>query len=477
MRSTTFIMLLATLATATISYAAPSPATGNLHSFVERDGVKFNIFKHAATGAQLEYVNNSGICETTPGVNQYSGYLSVGTNMNMWFWFFEARKDPENAPISAWLNGGPGCSSMIGLFQENGPCRFVDGSLEPSLNPDSFNEFANMLYIDQPIGTGFSYGTNLVTGTTQSAELVWKFLQAFFAQFPQYKSRDFGVFTESYGGKYGPGISDEIIRQNNAIKNGTVKGEEINLVALGVNNGWFEPYIAYKAHIDFSFNNTHKRVIDEGQHTRYMNALNGRCKQLIDSCAVSEGRNGCAQAQQLCGAQIESPISYANDFNVYDIRAPRDDPNPPPTYTGYLQRPDVIKKIGAQSEYVDCSNPANFAFMGQGDQAKSILPALSRVVNSGVQTLIWSGDADWICNWYGNLDAANSIDYPGKAEFAAKELEPYMFNGKEVGTVKTVGNLSFLRLYDAGHEAMYYQPGPSLQIFKQTMQKKAPFST
>ena len=53
-------------------------------SFVERDGVKFTVFEHAATGAKMEFVTNSGICETTPGVNQYSGYLSVGTNMNMW---------------------------------------------------------------------------------------------------------------------------------------------------------------------------------------------------------------------------------------------------------------------------------------------------------------------------------------------------------------------------------------------------------
>jgi hypothetical protein len=53
---------------------------------VERDGVVYNVFEHAATGAKIEFVNNSGICETTKGVNQYSGYLSVGTNMNMWFW-------------------------------------------------------------------------------------------------------------------------------------------------------------------------------------------------------------------------------------------------------------------------------------------------------------------------------------------------------------------------------------------------------
>lgn len=55
-------------------------------SFVERAGVIYDVFEHAATGARMEFVKNSGICEATPGVNQYSGYFSVGENMNMWFW-------------------------------------------------------------------------------------------------------------------------------------------------------------------------------------------------------------------------------------------------------------------------------------------------------------------------------------------------------------------------------------------------------
>ena len=85
---------------------------------------------------------------------------------------------------------------MIGLFQENGPCHFVDGEKEPSLNEHSFNNFANMLYIDQPIGVGFSYGTENVSGTDEAAPMVWNLIQAFYEQFPQYESRDFGIFTE-----------------------------------------------------------------------------------------------------------------------------------------------------------------------------------------------------------------------------------------------------------------------------------------
>lgn len=66
--------------------AAPASTAKDTVSSVVKDGVTYTVFEHAATGARMEFVKNSGICETTPGVNQYSGYLSVGSNMNMWFW-------------------------------------------------------------------------------------------------------------------------------------------------------------------------------------------------------------------------------------------------------------------------------------------------------------------------------------------------------------------------------------------------------
>ena len=82
---------------------------------------------------------------------------------------------------------------ILTFILENGPCHFVNGASTPSLNPYSFNTYANMLYVDQPIGTGFSYGTDSVTSTVTAAPYVWTLLQAFYAQFPQYESRAFGV--------------------------------------------------------------------------------------------------------------------------------------------------------------------------------------------------------------------------------------------------------------------------------------------
>lgn len=52
-------------------------------SYVVRDGVERTIFEHEASGATIDFVTNSGICETTPGVNQYSGYVSVGSKFGI----------------------------------------------------------------------------------------------------------------------------------------------------------------------------------------------------------------------------------------------------------------------------------------------------------------------------------------------------------------------------------------------------------
>ena len=72
-------------------------------------------------GATIRYKEpgKEGVCETTPGVNSYSGYVDLDNQTHMFFYFFEARHDPATAPLTLWLNGGPGSDSLIGLFQGN----------------------------------------------------------------------------------------------------------------------------------------------------------------------------------------------------------------------------------------------------------------------------------------------------------------------------------------------------------------------
>jgi carboxypeptidase C (cathepsin A) len=289
-----------------------------------------------------------------------------------------------------------------------------------------------MLYVDQPIGTGFSYGTDPVTSTVTAAPYVWKLLQAFYAQFPQYENRDFGIFTESYGGHYGPGkfvfgyllslltvleFASYFESQNSAIAEGTVTGQNVSLIALGINNGWYDPIIQQKAYVDFSYNNTYKALISSSQHTSYLNTYNSKCLPLLQQCSSTTGSNSaCENADNTCYNDIEGPLSGVADFDVYDIREPSNDPYPPETYVSYLQSSAVMSAIGAQSTYAECPDAPYEKFASTGDgtspqsylvpfemltiiDARSFLSTLSTVVQSGITTLIWAGDADWICNW------------------------------------------------------------------------------
>ena len=71
--------------------------------------------------------------------------------------------------------------------------------------------------------------------------------------------------------------------------------------------------------------------------------------------------------------------------------------------------------------------------------------------------MIWAGDADWICNWMGNQAAVEAVSFSGQEEFQGKEMKPYTVGGTQTGTFKSVGNFSFLRVFEAGHEVPYYR--------------------
>jgi carboxypeptidase D len=170
---------------------------------------------------------------------------------------------------------------------------------------------------------------------------VWTFLQSFLTQFPKYESRDFGIFTESYGGHYGPEFAHYLETQNTAIAAGTVKGEKINLVAIGINNGIYDSTIQEKANIEFAYNNTYRPLITASQVTSLTNSYNNKCLPDLKACTGTSGTNSaCIAASNACN----------NDIGAFD------------RHSLYLMRTAMlILRQTTSSTTVPISTPTTFA--------------------------------------------------------------------------------------------------------------------
>ncbi|RPD60581.1 alpha/beta-hydrolase [Lentinus tigrinus ALCF2SS1-7] len=424
---------------------------------------------------QVRYVRNSGVCETTPGVNQWSGYLDIGTNMSMWFWFFEARNESDTAPFTLWLNGGPGCSSMIGLFQENGPCQVNPDNQTTVINPYSWNSKSNMIYVDQPIGSGFSYGTVDVNSTFASAPPVWTFFQLLFEneEFEKFKSREFILATESYGGHYGPEFVAFFEEQNTKIMNGTLEGQVMNITALMINNGWHDPLIQFESYLEFA---TDAPGYGQLQSDEILAAINeslykeGGCRDQLIACyraETEESNKICYDADDFCLMNVQGPS--IGDLDQYDFLQKASSPNPfpPMYYVNFLQNTTIMQKIGAQVRYSDCSDPVLGQFNSTGDDARTLLPQLGALADSGLKILIWAGETDINCNWVGVHESVLAMDWYGNQTLTRTPFTNMTIDGETVAAYQNVDNFTFARVYGAGHEVPAFKPEASLEIFSQ----------
>ena len=186
----------------------------------------------------LTVKSDGDLCDNT--VKQHSGYFKLGDqNKEYFYWFFESRNDPANDPTVMWLTGGPGCSSMMALLTENGPC-WVQSDGTTTHNEFSWNEKANVVWVDQPPGTGFSKG-DYDHDEAGVGKDMYLFLQALFQEFPQYNKRFF-VTGESYAGHYVPAVTHEIWKRNKNLESGFVT---INMEGFAIGNGLTAPEIQY----------------------------------------------------------------------------------------------------------------------------------------------------------------------------------------------------------------------------------------
>ena len=495
-----------------------------------------------------------GTCTTVFSTQkQYTGYVSLpplvvspsqgNYSINTFFWFIEARQLPETAPLTIYMNGGPGSSSMVGLFQEVGPCQVVEiaeGRLGTQARDWGWDRSSNILFIDQPVQVGFSYDVatngslNLVNeaisyppssvprtqpsytflnGTFGSAnpastantsetaaQSVWHFLQAFLGTFPQYNPGNrpngtdnnnivgINLFTESYGGKYGPAFASFFQSQNSlrlntpSLINRTL---EINLVSLGIINGWVDLIVQTPFYPLFAYNNTYGiqaiSLVDELNALSAFQAADG-CLQQTSACRSTEAsldpvdignvdavNSACSQAQAYCESNVIGPYTLSGR-SVYDVSQNVLNPFPDSHYLEYLNTLAVQQAIGVPVNYTQDSLTVFGAFNATGDYARDgMLADLAFLLESGVRVGLIYGDRDYICNWVGGEAVSFAIAgavQPQYAPWYSAGYAPIVVNETYVGgVVREFGNLSFSRIYDSGHLIPAYQPETAFTVF------------
>ncbi|ODA84133.1 hypothetical protein RJ55_02651 [Drechmeria coniospora] len=442
---------------------------------------------HYPGNVTVSFKEPRGVCKTAfDRQKQYTGWVNVPSEhpTNMFFYYVQAREKTDSLTI--WLNGGPGASSMYGFFTGAGPCEVVEAGLdryETVAREWGWDRASNMLFIDQPSQTGFSYDTptdatislmndtitmppiykpghippwDLVNGTlssgnrtnevntTEAAALaVWHVMPGFLKTLPKFKlplnasSLSVSLFAESYGGKYGPIFAEMWQAQNQKLKTGALDRNsvvEIHLSSLGIISGWVDIATEIPGYIRFLHNNTYgiKAASSEEADSMLRNftAIGGD-RDLLAQCA--------AMARQYDPTdEIGSPINFSTlNFDVYN------------------------------------------RFYETGDYARGgNIARLAKLLNSGVRIGLVHGDRDFSCNWFGgeavSLSIAQQAEGDYSIKFPAAGYEPIRVNKTYIGgEVRQFGNLSFSRIYQAGHAIPSYQPETAFQVFSRILTGKS----
>jgi cathepsin A (carboxypeptidase C) len=282
-------------------------------------------------------------------VRHYTGYLDVeDQDKHFFFWYFESRNDPANDPIVLWLSGGPGCSSVMGLFFEMGPAK-INWKLEPVYNPYSWTNNASMIFLDQPVNVGNSYGSGVRTTAAASKDF-YVFLTLFFQNFPQLASLPLHLAGESYAGHYIPAFAREIISHpdrnfnvasvliGNGLTNSLLQSQSYEWMACG--HGGYPPVLSIPECADL--------------HYRWP-----RCEFLLNVCYNDPNPLACVPSVIYCNTLMD-PYKRTGR-NIYDIRemcSGGDHCYEEVGYiTDYMNLQEVKDAIGAEvDEFVACNN-------------------------------------------------------------------------------------------------------------------------
>ncbi|KAI9998970.1 hypothetical protein PInf_003634 [Phytophthora infestans] len=400
------------------------------------------LSKHQAKPIRVITSNGAEHEHFCGDTEQDSGYIKLPNKVDdhYFFWYFEARRNPDTAPLVLWLTGGPGGSSVLALLTENGPCR-VRPDLSTETNPYSWTNEANVVWLDQPTNVGFSYGPDPKDADDNEdnvAENIYWFLQGFLERHPELQGRDFFISGESFGGDF-------------------------NLANPVIQNPHF---------IDMATNAYNISFVDPDELPKLI-AQADICGHMMKACQSQPSL--CWDAAGYCQDNLES-VFMAAKRNPYDIRQPCATSDTDviqciskdiELITPYLNSPNLRRFLHVDDRVGDwqmCNLDVNSAFAKSSDVMMSTSAFVGDLLDAGVRVLIYAGDADLECNWSGNLAWLHALEWKGSASFNATEARDLVVDDETVGSVISNEELTFVRVFNAGHMVPQDQPAVALDI-------------
>lgn len=402
-----------------------------------------------------------------PLLNMYAGHVEITPEHhgNLFFWFYKNRHIADRRRTVIWLNGGPGCSSMDGAMMEIGPYRVnSDGTLR--YNDGSWDEFANVLFVDNPVGTGFSYvdGDSYIHELSEMSTQMVAFLEKWFKLFPEHAHDDIYIAGESYAGQHIPYIASAILDRN-ALN----RQNSWNLSGLLIGNGWISGPDQYPSYINFA---KQAGLVKDGS------AESKDLDRQLNVC-TSELSNGGKEHVDVPSCEsilqeilrISSKAKGGQCVNMYDVRLSDSYPscgmNWPPdlqSVTPYLRRDDVTKALHIDSDkktgWTECNGAVGSAF--KASRSKPSIKLLPTLLEK-VPIVLFSGDKDLICNYLGTESIINNMQWNGAT---GMELSPgttaprhdWTFEGEAAGIYQTARNLTYVKFFNSSHMVPFDYP-------------------
>ncbi|KAJ5575360.1 hypothetical protein N7450_009259 [Penicillium hetheringtonii] len=414
-------------------------------------------------------VNGTGIPDVDFDVGEsYAGLLPVSNkteeDRQLYFWFFPSTNSNATDEITIWLNGGPGCSSMEGFLQENGPFLWQYGTFKPVSNPYSWHRLTNMLWVDQPVGTGFSVGNASVTSQKDVAMQFLGFLRNFVELFGLQEKKVY-ITGESYAGMFVPYIANALLDANDTSL-GNLNGIMLYDPTLASNDVERELF-AYQTYETwsklFSFNHTFAETIrDKAQSCGATDFIDkhltfpppGPMPPAPANCDLYMTIGNNAFIPNPCW----DPYHLANTCpNLWDVLgSPGAYDYLPPGAQIYFNRPEVQKAINAplNATWAECTSQPTVlprviehvsrAVIGQGEMDYTILPNATVLA---IQNMTWNG--------------LQGFQKPIDGKFYVPPDANMSAGSGVMGRTRTERGLTFVEVALCGHMGLVPQYQPS----------------